>query len=112
MLVSLLFNLVSNAIRYMGDALIRRVTLHTCRTNGRVRVEIRDTGPGIAKELQRRTFDPHVRGSETSAPGFGLGLATVRRLAESHHGAVGVESLCDGSLFWFELPEADLRGST
>ena len=41
----------------------------------------------------------------TSQPGFGLGLATVKRLVEAHAGRLGVESVPgQGSLFWFELP--------
>jgi signal transduction histidine kinase len=105
-LVSMLSNLVGNAIKYMGDAPVRRVTVRTRGAHRRVRVEVQDTGPGISKEMQQRIFDPHVRGVQATAPGFGLGLATVRRLAEAHHGAVGVESVRGGSLFWFELPEA------
>ena len=47
-------------------------------------------------------------GAGTSEPGLGLGLATVRRLAEGHDGRYGVSSRPgEGALFWFELPAAD-----
>ena len=74
----------------------------------RVRFEVEDTGPGLPPELVPQAFDPYVRGAGTSEPGLGLGLATVRRLAEGHDGRYGVSSRPgEGALFWFELPAAD-----
>jgi signal transduction histidine kinase len=108
-LTSLVSNLVGNAIKYMGDAPIRGVVIRARSTGSRIRVEVEDTGPGVPEELQQRIFDPYVRGPEPTAPGFGLGLATVRRLAEAHGGAVGVEPRETGSLFWFELPKPRQR---
>lgn len=104
-LVSLASNLLGNALKYMGEATLRRVEVNARAGARAVRVEVRDTGPGVPPELQPRIFDPHVRGASTTIPGLGLGLATVRHLAEAHGGAVGVESTPGaGSLFWFELP--------
>jgi hypothetical protein len=80
-LVSIVSNLVDNAIKYMGDVSVRQIVLRARRRGSKVRVEVVDTGPGIAKNLQQRIFEPHVRGGPTAAPGLGLGLATVRRLA-------------------------------
>ncbi len=75
----------------------------------RVRFEVEDTGPGLPPELVPQAFDPYVRGRGTREPGLGLGLATVRRLVEGHDGRYGVASRPgEGSLFWFELPAADL----
>jgi signal transduction histidine kinase len=101
---SLIENLVRNAIKYMLNARERRVTVRSMLTNGCVRVEVQDTGPGIAPELLPRVFQPYVRGADTGKPGIGLGLATVRRIVEAHGGTVGVTSSPSGSLFWFELP--------
>lgn len=106
MLVSILSNLVSNAIKYMGDAPLKRVMVRSSIKGKAVRIEVRDTGPGVPPELRVRVFDPYVRGVSSSIPGMGLGLATVRRLTEAHGGTVGLEPNAGvgGSVFWFELP--------
>lgn len=119
---SLVANLVNNALRHMGSAPTREVAVRVLPPERRgrrawlrrergalstVRFEVLDTGPGLAPELQEQVFQPYVRGTAATAGGLGLGLATVRRLAEAHGGAVGVHSkLGYGALFWFELPEA------
>lgn len=103
-LTSLLSNLIGNALKYMGDAPVKRVDIRVRHEESAVRVEVQDTGPGVPRELRRRIFDPYVRGAESTAPGLGLGLATVRRLAEAHGGAVGIADIDAGSLFWFEIP--------
>jgi signal transduction histidine kinase len=106
-LTSLLSNLVTNAVKYMGGAPIRRIALRARDNRDSVRVEVEDTGPGIAPELRARVFDPYVRGAEAGIPGLGLGLATVRRLVEAHGGSVGLEShQGSGCLFWLDLPKA------
>jgi signal transduction histidine kinase len=51
-------------------------------------------------------FEPYVRGRNSNQPGIGLGLATVRRIVESHRGRVGVQSRPGCTCFWFELPKA------
>ena len=73
-----------------------------------MRIEVEDSGPGIPPALYETIFDPHVRGRTDGKPGIGLGLATVKRITESHGGAVGFRSRLDvGSTFWVELPRAD-----
>jgi len=106
-LSSLIDNLVSNAIKYMGDAEIREVTIRVFAEPETIRFEVEDTGPGIPPGLEETIFDPHVRGPDSGQPGIGLGLATVKRVSEAHGGRVGVgRSGGAGSLFWFELPRA------
>jgi signal transduction histidine kinase len=109
-LTSMLSNLVQNAIKYMGDSPTRRICIRVEDRSNRVRVEVQDTGPGMPSELAPRVFSPYVRGTGTGRPGIGLGLATVKRMAEAHGGCVGVHTaLGQGSLFWFELPRATER---
>jgi signal transduction histidine kinase len=110
-LTSLVQNLVLNAIKYMGLQPVRKVSLRARGAAGRVRIEVADTGPGIAPDLQDHIFDPFVRGRhEEQVAGLGLGLATVKRLAEAHGGAVGVQSTPGaGTLFWIELPQPPAR---
>ncbi len=72
-----------------------------------VRIEVRDSGPGIPPEEQQRIFDAFYRlcQSEKGAEGTGLGLAITRRLVELHGGQLGIESqLGSGSCFYFTLP--------
>lgn len=105
--LSLLGNLVRNAIKYMGDARTRRVTLRVQEEGSRIRTEVSDTGPGIASESLPSLFEPYFRGQGAGADGLGLGLATVKKLAEAHGGRAGVTSeRGKGSTFWFELPRA------
>ena len=107
-IASVVENLVRNAIKYMGDAAERRIDVRVAAREQRVRIEVTDTGPGIAPSLLETIFDPHVRGKTHGQPGIGLGLATVKRIVESHGGSVGVRSrLGGGSTFWCELPRAD-----
>ncbi len=107
-LISIVSNLVGNAIKHMGSSPLRQVTIGTRDRNGLVRFEVRDTGPGIPPALGARIFDPYVRAAASATPGLGLGLATVRRLVETHGGSVGVVPSTElGSTFWFELPKAE-----
>ncbi|HZY33464.1 MAG TPA: hybrid sensor histidine kinase/response regulator [Rhodanobacter sp.] len=116
MLTRILNNLVSNALRFTrhGGALvgIRRAG------NGRVRIEVWDTGSGIAPEHLPRVFDefyriddhPDVGLDGGSHSGLGLGLPTVQRLAELLDTEVMVKSrLGRGSVFHFQLPITDAR---
>ena len=103
---SIVQNLLRNAINYTSGP-VRRVAVRTRSIGTWVRLEVEDTGPGIPLELQATIFNPFVRGPEQGTSGTGLGLATVKRLVESHGGSIGVQSSPGkGSLFWIQLPSA------
>jgi signal transduction histidine kinase len=103
-LISIATNLVSNAMKFMNEAPLRRVTISARQTRHDVQLEVIDTGPGLDPHLRENVFQPHVRGVSTE-PGFGLGLATVRRLADAHGGEVGVDAGPErGCRFWVRLP--------
>jgi signal transduction histidine kinase len=103
-LSSMLSNLIQNAIRYTGHESERRVEVRAVDAGPEVRFEVEDTGPGVPPEDRDRIFEPFVRRSAEGA-GLGLGLATVKRLAESHGGHVGMRPAAGhGSLFWISLP--------
>jgi len=105
--LSLVGNLVRNAIKYMGDSPRRQIRIRVIDRGTSVRTEVIDTGPGIAEGDRDLLFEPYFRGSSRGREGLGLGLATVRKLAEGHHGSAGVISKRgEGSTFWFELPRA------
>jgi signal transduction histidine kinase len=88
-LYSIVSNLVTNALKYLGDATVRKVRLRVRDHSARVQFEVEDTGRGVPPSLARSIFEPYVRGRETGQPGFGLGLATVKRLVCAHGGEVG-----------------------
>jgi signal transduction histidine kinase len=107
-----LHNLVSNALRHtQADG---TVTLRAAREGERTRVEVSDTGEGIASEDLPRVFERTFRGERSrtrsekdDAPGAGLGLAIARGLVEAHGGTMDVESdLGRGSRFYFMLRRA------
>jgi signal transduction histidine kinase len=105
--LSLVGNLIRNAIKYMGSSTERRVTVKVTDDGQTVRTEVSDTGPGISEADFPVLFDPYFRGSTKGPAGLGLGLATVRRLAEGHEGRAGVGSAAGGGTrIWFELPRA------
>jgi signal transduction histidine kinase len=107
-LMSMIENLVRNAIKYTADSAVRNVTVRAQVKRASVRVEVVDTGPGLPPGAEALIFEPFARMlSAEGKPGIGLGLATVKRLAIAHDGLVGVESTPgQGCLFWFELPRA------
>jgi signal transduction histidine kinase len=105
-LTSLAQNLVRNAIKFMGDSPRREVIVSARETGPFVKVSVEDTGPGVPESLGAKVFEPFVRGTHAVA-GIGIGLATVKKLAEAYGGHVGCRSAaCGGSVFWFELPRA------
>lgn len=110
--LSVVGNIVRNAIKYMGEAEVRRVIVRVSDEQASVRTEVIDTGPGIPEPDQAFLFDLYFRGRHRGTQGFGLGLATVKKLVEGHQGSVGVTSaLGKGSTFWFELPKAGVLES-
>lgn len=110
--VSLLSNLLRNAIKYGAVSPEPAITVAVTDEGDVVRTEVQDTGPGIAKSEKDILFEPYFRGNNIAGrEGLGLGLATVRKLVESHGGQVGVISAPNGgSRFWFTLPRAGSCG--
>lgn len=76
-------NFLANAVRYTGSG---RVLLGVRRegpaNESRVRIEVHDTGPGIAREQQELIFEEFRRGGDAPGQGLGLGLAIADRIAE------------------------------
>jgi CheY-like chemotaxis protein len=102
-----MLNLAGNAIKFtdLGGAYL--TVAQTGAKAGRVtlRFSVEDTGPGVAPADQARIFEAFAQGRDHAhrADSTGLGLAVVRRLAQSHGGEVGVDSAPGrGSTFWFE----------
>ena len=104
----ILVNLVGNAVKFTerGEVILRARGIE----GGGARIEVSDTGIGIAEEACGHIFDAFTQadGSTTRLfGGTGLGLAIVRQLVERMGGRIGVDSeLGRGSTFWVELPLA------
>ena len=111
-LEQVLGNLVDNAIKYSPAR--RRVAVTVgASTRGRVRIEVRDSGPGIAPEHQERVFERFYRvdeGRSREMGGTGLGLAIVRHLVARLGGTIALESEPgEGAAFLIELRRATTR---
>lgn len=102
-------NYLTNAFKYSPAE--RPVEIGLDVEGQHARVWVRDEGPGIPYEEQRRIWERfhRVKGTEAQSggAGLGLGLHICRTMIEQHHGQVGVESIPgQGSTFWFVLPLA------
>ena len=103
-------NLVGNAIRHAKGS---RVLVGARRRAGQVRLWVIDDGAGIAEADADRLFDDYVQGSDHGDEirgGFGLGLASARRMAGLMDGAIGLDlNWRKGSAFWLELNAAETK---
>jgi signal transduction histidine kinase len=105
-----LLNLLSNAIKFTPDG--GRITLTGQPTDGgrEIRVEVQDSGIGIAPEDQPKLFKEFTQLDASASrqyEGTGLGLALSHRLVTLHGGQMGLRSAVgQGSTFWFTLPTA------
>jgi len=104
-LKQILMNLIANAVKFTPEG--GKIDLSAKRIEDTVRIDVRDTGPGIPPDEQQRIFEAFYRLSHSAqAPeGTGLGLAITQRLVELHGGSLGLESeVGKGSCFYFSLP--------
>jgi len=103
-LEQVLVNLLTNAIKF--NHLGGTVTLTSRELEGRMRLSVTDTGPGVAPQLHDRLFAPFDRldAESKGIDGTGLGLALSKGLVEAFGGSLGVDSTVgEGSTFWMEL---------
>lgn len=105
-LQQVLTNLLSNAIKFSDKN--STVTLKASRLSDYGRIEIHDTGIGIAPEFQPRIFERFAQADGSSSRqsgGTGLGLAICKELVEQMGGSIGFDSVVNrGSVFYFSLP--------
>ncbi|WP_370574180.1 PAS domain-containing sensor histidine kinase [Methanomethylovorans sp.] len=105
-LKQILYNLVSNAIKFTSEQ--GSVYISASARSNRLHVEVRDTGIGINTEDQKKLFSAFTQLDSTYSrkyQGSGLGLVLVKKFVEIHGGRVWVESESGkGSNFIFEIP--------
>ncbi len=92
--------LIDNAIVHTPEG--TDLVVSAGRRDGRVRLAVRDDGPGIRRDALGRIFEPFFTGNDVS--GSGLGLAIARELAERMNGRLAVESIPGRTTFSLELP--------
>jgi signal transduction histidine kinase len=108
-LVSVVSNLVANAIRHAPPGGVVRCSLET--GPGKLILEVADDGPGVPADQRETIFERYRRGSRSA--GTGLGLAIVGEIASLHGGAVAVGDAPEGgALFTVELPLRTARPTT
>ncbi len=106
-LLSVIFNLLDNAIKYSnGDPSIQ-IELNGDERN--VELSIKDNGAGIAPEYQNKVFEKFFRiphGDTHNAKGYGLGLSYVAHVVKKHNGIISVDSQPGlGTRFIISLPK-------
>jgi PAS domain S-box-containing protein len=113
-LMQVMTNLLSNAAKFSPEG--SAIEVGTRRTDGMVRVEIRDRGPGIPEDFRSRIFTRFAQADSTTTRhkgGTGLGLAICKRLIEMMNGRIGFDDRPDGgTTFHFELPVTAAAAAT
>jgi len=94
-------NLIDNAIDAMNGNAKRLV--RTCRELDTVVVDIGDNGPGVPPEIQSRIFEPFFT-TKSVGEGTGLGLDSVVRIVQKHHGRIDLKSKPGDTRFTVRLP--------
>ncbi len=109
LLTRLFQNLISNACKFSQPDQPPEVSIEAAEDAGRVRIDVRDNGIGIAPQYQDEIFQMFARlHSPDEYPGTGIGLALCARIVERHGGAMDVVSAEGaGATFRVWLPPAE-----
>ena len=107
-LQQMLLNFLINAEQALTGVEWRRaITMRTAALDERVRLQVADTGPGVAPDIQGRIFDPFFT-TKPEGMGTGLGLSICYGIVHDHGGRIWVDSASDrgggGAVFTVELP--------
>jgi two-component system phosphate regulon sensor histidine kinase PhoR len=106
-LVSVIFNLLDNALKYSSDH--PRIDIAVKGTDNKVQLIMSDSGIGIPAEYHAKIFEKFFRvptGNLHNAKGYGLGLSYVSHVIKKHEGSIRVESTeGNGSKFFITLPK-------
>jgi len=105
-ILQVLRNFLGNAVKFSLEG--GEVRISTCRENGKMKVSVSDTGPGIPKENLGTIFEKFRQGPRenyAAGKGTGLGLAIAKQIIAAHGGEIWAESeIGQGSSFIFVLP--------
>jgi nitrogen fixation/metabolism regulation signal transduction histidine kinase len=100
-----LHNVLTNAQDALGDAADARITIAMAQEAGRVRLSVKDNGPGFPPQILSRAFEPYVT---TKSKGTGLGLAIVKKIVDDHGGEIRLANDHGGEVsIWLPLATTD-----
>ena len=106
MLISIIQNIVTNAIKHTGKG--GTITVSSKTKEDKIIVQIKDTGIGMSKEIMKNLFTPQLKilsDERRKNKGAGIGLLLVKGFLEKNGGEIWVESIeGEGSSFYFTLP--------
>src|SRR5262249_25815836 len=85
-------NLVTNAVKYLGDTPRPRVEIRTVEQDDGIECLVRDNGIGIDPAYHGKVFELFQRLHDVEAPGTGVGLPIVKKIVESVGGRIWIES--------------------
>jgi CheY-like chemotaxis protein len=105
--VQVLWNLLNNAVKFTPEG--GTIDFRTERLDGHLRIQVQDSGIGIAEELLPQIFNAFEQGDiriTRQFGGLGLGLAITKALVDMHHGTIIAESdgIGSGARFTVTLP--------
>lgn len=108
-LLQVLTNLGSNAVKFTAEGEVAiRATVVGSADAPHLRVDVRDTGIGVAPDRVESIFSPFLQGDSSTTRHFGgtgLGLAISQEIVEAAGGIIGVDSeVGQGSTFWMQVP--------
>ena len=111
MILQVIYNFINNAVNYTGED--KYVCVEQKILNGKVRLNVKDTGDGIPEDKISYIWDRYYKIDKVhkrATVGSGLGLSIVKGVLEAHGASYGVISAVNkGSTFWFELDTVDLK---
>ncbi len=107
----ILANLIDNAIKYSRDQASPVVKIDCKVEDGAVVFSVEDNGVGIDPSLHKKIFEVFERGEVSEkVEGTGIGLSIIKRIVETHHGDIWVESQKGkGATFYVRLPVRTLE---
>lgn len=110
LIIQVITNLFNNALRFAKSQITIEAQVQTLRGKPAIQVSLKDDGPGISAENQKKLFQKFVQINRQSTgqgyKGTGLGLAICKQIVEQHGGTIGVLSqVAKGSEFYFVLPQ-------
>jgi two-component system NtrC family sensor kinase len=105
-IAQVILNLLGNAADAVEGAPVRTIRVRTWEADGKVHLEVSDSGSGIDPAIQGRLFEPFVT-TKAIGRGTGLGLSICKNIVESHGGSITVDSEAGkGARFTVALPAA------